>query len=120
MGLAPHQRGSFYAEATELSSDTYKKLQLSDVVFNDDNIGRKREFFNNTINGYINELGLDPKNPDHFEGFVHAFASLLDHKPYDHSKSENNETTSYQLLMPSPLRLKEACVWITLSGLGNS
>jgi hypothetical protein len=95
MGLAPHQRGSFYAEATELSSDTYKKLQLSDVVYNDDNIGRKREFFNNTINGYINELGLDPKNPDHFEGFVHAFASLLDHKPYDHSKSENNETTSY-------------------------
>jgi hypothetical protein len=110
MGLQDRSNPGFYEEFSLGAYYTYKDFQEVGIDYSIAQADERKEKFQaifkdgyynddgSYTEGFINQLGLDPNNPDHFNEFVYAFATLLDNKPYDTNKNVNNVVESYGVI----------------------
>lgn len=106
-GLNSSENPGFYEQFNAGAYNTYNRFQDVRVEYSIDQVDQRNQRFNDIfLNGYtdnngnqipsfVAQTGLNPNNPNDFNQFVYAFATLLDNKPYDSNKNINNVPTSY-------------------------
>lgn len=111
VGLEDRSNPGFYEEFSQGAYYTYKDFQDVGIDYSIAQESERKQKFNEIFKdgyfnedgryteGFINQIGLDPNNPDHFNEFVYAFATLLDNKPYDTHKNINNVAESYGVIV---------------------